>query len=135
MMPDGDGCLYALEVDVAEAVDEFKDLVRGFAQTSGGGAGGSGGTGGDLLGQLQLDDFADVLDTAPPGLDELVALSRVLKLVQKGGGGTSGSDVKFDRIVIDTAPTGHTLRLLALPQFLDGFVDRLVGLGNRNFTH
>ena len=87
-----------------------------------------------MLGSLQLDDFADVLDTAPPGLDELVALSRVLKLVQKGGGGSSaqgGDAVQFSRIVIDTAPTGHTLRLLALPQFLDSFVDRLVGLRNR----
>ena len=39
MMPDGDGCLYALEVDVTEAVDEFKSLVRGFAQTSAGSEG------------------------------------------------------------------------------------------------
>jgi hypothetical protein len=31
-----------------------------------------------LLGKLNLEDFADVLDNAPPGTDELVALSKVM---------------------------------------------------------
>lgn len=37
----------------------------------------------------------------------------------------------FDRIVIDTAPTGHTLRLLRFPDFLDRFVTRLLALRKR----
>ncbi|HCX03179.1 MAG TPA: arsenic-transporting ATPase, partial [Clostridiales bacterium] len=32
----------------------------------------------------------------------------------------------YDRIVIDTAPTGHTLRLLSLPELLGGWMDRLI---------
>ena len=33
----------------------------------------------------------------------------------------------FKRIIFDTAPTGHTLRLLTLPDFLDVSIGKLVG--------
>lgn len=36
--------------------------------------------------------------------------------------------VPFDRIVIDTAPTGHTLRLLQLPELLNSVVGSLLKL-------
>ncbi|WP_248895874.1 ArsA family ATPase [Haloplanus halobius] len=32
----------------------------------------------------------------------------------------------YDRVVFDTAPTGATLRLLELPAFLEGWIDRLL---------
>lgn len=32
----------------------------------------------------------------------------------------------FKRIIFDTAPTGHTLRLLTLPDFLDVTIGKLV---------
>jgi len=135
------------QVDTAGAVAEFKALVQSFAATAA--ADKESGGSGSLLGGLNLGDFADVLDTAPPGLDELVALTKVLQLVQQRGGvnvdngdtgrGSDGSgaeeaspgggaNVRFDRIIIDTAPTGHTLRLLSLPQFLDDFLEKLIAL-------
>eukprot|EP00614_Pseudopedinella_elastica_P014875 CAMPEP_0172583242 /NCGR_PEP_ID=MMETSP1068-20121228/2841_1 /TAXON_ID=35684 /ORGANISM="Pseudopedinella elastica, Strain CCMP716" /LENGTH=791 /DNA_ID=CAMNT_0013376951 /DNA_START=116 /DNA_END=2491 /DNA_ORIENTATION=+ len=113
------GCLYALEVDTEGAVEEFRSLVRGFGAKLD--------QKGGVLGSLDIGDFADVLDTAPPGLDELVALAKVLALVQQGGG-PGGPDVTFDRIIIDTAPTGHTLRLLAFPRFIDDFMEGLIKL-------
>ncbi|MFL6201486.1 MAG: ArsA family ATPase [Thermoanaerobaculia bacterium] len=46
-----------------------------------------------------------LLDITPPGLDELVALSSILDATEE------------DRlVVVDTAPTGHALRLLEAPE-------------------
>ena len=46
----------------------------------------------------------------------------VLELLRKG----DEDGRPFDRIVVDTAPTGHTLRLLSFPAFLDDFLENLI---------
>ncbi|NTW00116.1 MAG: ArsA family ATPase [Oscillochloris sp.] len=46
-----------------------------------------------------------------PGLDEILALQRVMAEAQSG---------RWDAIVLDTAPTGNTLRLLAYPELIIG---------------
>lgn len=52
--------------------------------------------------ETDLDKLIDgVLDQAPPGLDEALAISQLLKYGRMG---------EYEKIVIDTAPTGHTLR-------------------------
>ena len=40
----------------------------------------------------------------------------------------AGDAAAFDHIVFDTAPTGHTLRLLSLPDFLDASIGKIVRL-------
>lgn len=55
----------------------------------------------------------ELLDTLPPGIDEAVAISKVVQFLK------SPEYSHFQHIVFDTAPTGHTLRLLTLPDFLD----------------
>jgi arsenite-transporting ATPase len=47
-----------------------------------------------------------LIDLSPPGLDELVALLEVIDLTE---------DRTYDAVFVDTAPTGHLLRLLELP--------------------
>jgi arsenite-transporting ATPase len=54
----------------------------------------------------------DLLDLAPPGLDEIVAVASLLDAVL----GTGESEPACDLAVVDTAPTGHTLRLLETPK-------------------
>ena len=111
--------LYAAEIQVDEAVAEFRKLVGGVADGAGGGGGG-------LDGGVGLADFADLFDAVPPGVDELVALAKIVGLAQRDELG-----LHFDRVIVDTAPTGHTLRLLTYPDFLDRFIARLLTIRER----
>jgi arsenite-transporting ATPase len=56
---------------------------------------------------LNPDELAGFVDDALPGADEAMAVLALLELER---------DSRWDRIIVDTAPTGHTLRLLALPE-------------------
>jgi arsenite-transporting ATPase len=48
-----------------------------------------------------------LVEIAPPGADELFAITRLADLI---------ADVSQEAIVVDTAPTGHFLRLIDLPK-------------------
>jgi arsenite/tail-anchored protein-transporting ATPase len=111
------GKLYACEVDASAALDEFRSNLQAFDVAK---LADALGVSPDLLSNLGLQEFSNLLNNPPPGLDELVALSNVLD--------RSSSQQQFDTIIVDTAPTGHTLRLLALPQFLDGLLGKLIQL-------
>ncbi|MGD0089821.1 MAG: ArsA family ATPase [Planctomycetota bacterium] len=58
---------------------------------------------------LDESDLQHFLDAGLPGLDELAALKVIAETVSSGG---------VDHLIVDTAPTGHTLRLLALPEVI-----------------
>ena len=73
----------------------------------------------DSLQDLKL---GELLDTPPPGLDEAIAIAKVVQFTK------DEKYAKFTRIVFDTAPTGHTLRLLSLPEFLDKSIGKIVRL-------
>lgn len=113
--------LFALEINPEKAREEFRS-----ASQSSGGSGvkefmdGMGlGVIADQLGELKL---GELLDTPPPGLDEAIAISKVIQFLE------SQEYNMFTRIVFDTAPTGHTLRLLSLPDFLDASIGKILKL-------
>ena len=52
-----------------------------------------------------------------PGAYESALMDRFIEVMR--------SSEQFDRVVFDTSPTGGTLRLLSLPDLLEGWIDRL----------
>lgn len=60
-----------------------------------------------------------LLDLAPPGLDEVMALTRATELLEQG---------PFQTLVLDAAPTGHLLRLLEMPELVDRWLKVFFGL-------
>jgi len=111
------GRLYACEVDSSAALDDFRQSLEAFDVQK---LADALGVSTELLDGFGLGEFAGLVNNPPPGLDELVALSNVLDRDSITG--------DFDIVVVDTAPTGHTLRLLALPKFLDGLLGKLIKL-------
>jgi arsenite-transporting ATPase len=65
----------------------------------------------------------DVLELAPPGVDELAAIIDVTEAL-----GATGSSPRCDLIVIDTAPTGHALRLLEMPALVHDWVRTVMAI-------
>ncbi|RXK48374.1 ArsA family ATPase [Halorientalis pallida] len=127
--------LYAAEIDPEEAVGDGPfDAEGGLGGMGGlgqllGGGGPMGGMSGQgeqagSAGPGAEDDAtaADPLAGPMPGMDEAAAMRLLLEYMD---------DERFDRVIVDTAPTGHTLRLLELPELLDSMMGRLLKLRQR----
>lgn len=65
------------------------------------------------------DVMERILDMAPPGLDEVLALTRIVELMERG---------KYDLFILDTAPTGHLLRFLETPELIDQWIKAFFSL-------
>ena len=112
------GRLHALEVDPRAALSEFQSYLQLFDVSTLSSSIGIN-VPPQLLQDLGLNELHTLIRNPPPGLDELVALANVLD---------PKNAEEYDVIIVDTAPTGHTLRMLQLPQFLDGFLQTLLKL-------
>ena len=74
-----------------------------------------------------FDEIDRQLDLArlAPGTMEAALLERVAELMTR-----AGSDC--DQVIFDTAPTGHTVRLLSLPDVMAAWTDGLLGHRERS---
>ena len=107
--------LFAVEIDPESAAPEGP-FAAGADAESGTDLDDSGLDGlGELLG-------GEALGGAMPGADEAAAMQLLVEYLD---------DPRFERVVVDTAPTGHTLRLLELPEVMDSMVGRLLSFKQR----
>lgn len=99
---------YALEIDAKKTWEDFKKEYGDDIK--------------EILNEgtyLENQEVSELFDLSIPGLDEVMGLKKIMDFME---------EEKYDRYILDTAPTGHTLRLLALPDLLDDWIKFLAKL-------
>lgn len=116
--------LFGLEMDpeskISSVLPKMGEMMNGMN-----GSGGLGGLGGlsmmlDPNAKDEMNAMKDEVkasDMVIPGLDEALAFDELLRHVE---------DPTWDVIVFDTAPTGHTLRFLSLPELIESWSDKII---------
>ena len=104
--------LWAVEIDPAEEADRYiagvKERIAAVTPPR-------------LAAEVERQiDIARVT----PGAEESALFDRFTRLMDEAG-------AAYDRVVFDTAPLGHTLRLLALPEQLQLWIRGLIGRRKR----
>ena len=98
--------LFAMNVDPEEAAKEYRERVVGPYR--------------GILPDTAVTSIEEQLSGACTV--EIAAFDEFAKLL-----GDDHATTQFDHVIFDTAPTGHTLRLLQLPAAWSGFIETNVG--------
>ncbi|MBU1879949.1 MAG: ArsA family ATPase, partial [Chloroflexi bacterium] len=93
--------LFALEMEAPELLDELQRAYRSEIQEVF-----SAFLGNSFDAPFDRPVMEELISLTPPGLDELMALLKIMDFMAAG---------EFDRYILDLAPTGHALRFLELP--------------------
>lgn len=108
----GRGKLFAYEMDASLALERFRaahgEVLAEIAER------------GTLLDE---EDIKQLLNLSLPGLDEVMSLFELSEVDRAG---------KYTHIVVDTAPSGHTSRLLRLPEVFERIVRTLDLMGEKH---
>jgi arsenite-transporting ATPase len=107
--------LDAREVDPAARFEELKERYRRWTDELFDSLGG----GSRFEVKFDRESMRELVSLAPPGMDEIAALSAVSDLIDAG---------EYSTIVLDTAPTGHLLRFLELPEVALAWVRTFIKL-------
>jgi arsenite-transporting ATPase len=104
----GQDNLYAMEINASKVLKEFQaehgseilDILREGTY-------------------LEDEESEELFHLEIPGLDEVMSFKKIMDFIEH-------SD--YQLYLVDTAPTGHTLRLLTLPDLLDNWIKYLATL-------
>ena len=99
----GNKNLDAMEIDPGKWFDELKQRYRAWTDDLFATLSGRSGM------EIQFDREAmrELVELTPPGIDEIAALGKISELLDADA---------YDSIILDTAPTGHLIRFLELPE-------------------
>ncbi|GAA0613841.1 TRC40/GET3/ArsA family transport-energizing ATPase [Virgibacillus siamensis] len=110
--------LSAIEIDPEIETDNYikgvKENLNGLVQSS------------------MVDEVHRQLDTAKasPGADEAALFDKLISIILE-------ESEHYDKLVFDTAPTGHTIRLLSLPELMGVWIEGMLQKRqktNENYT-
>ena len=62
---------------------------------------------------LDKEDIEEMLSLTIPGIDEVMSFKTIIDFIEEGA---------YEKYVVDTAPTGHALRLISSPKMLDEWI-------------
>jgi arsenite-transporting ATPase len=99
----GNKNLDAMEIDPGKWFEELKQRYRAWTDDLFASISGRSGM------EIQFDREAmrELVELTPPGVDEIAALGTISDLLDEN---------RYDSIILDTAPTGHLIRFLELPE-------------------
>lgn len=99
--------LEALEIDPDMAMQEYQAKMKEQQALNPG------------MGGMDMGMMQEQMDMASmsPGIDEAAAFDKFLQYMTTD---------EYDIIIFDTAPTGHTLRLLSFPEMMDSWVGKMI---------
>lgn len=99
----GNKNLDAMEIDPGEWFEDLKQRYRTwtdelFATLSGGS---------QMEIKFDRETMRELVELTPPGIDEIAALGAISDLIDEN---------RYHTLILDTAPTGHLIRFLELPE-------------------
>ena len=108
-----EGVLVGLEIDPDAEVDRYLEEVRSNMRS--------------FVRPAMFTEIERQIDLTrhSPGAAEAALMDRVADLMHRG-------PERFDRVIFDTAPTGHTLRLLTLPELMSAWTDGMLRSRDRS---
>jgi len=97
--------LFAMEMDAARRLDDFQKAHGAVLKKIM-----------DRGTYFDNEDIDEFFKLSLPGMDELMAVIEIARIVR---------EKSFDLVILDTAPTGHTLRMLSLPGLMEHWIEVL----------